>query len=239
MFFLFSMFLICLKLLQPYYSPKQLCATVYNHHYNCYNASYLCWPNSTASAWHGVAARIDTKGHSESSVGLTTVWQQQPQSRYLLRHMPTMPWVLLRWVFSLRVELSTDSLYLVSVMVFLFVFRCLHGCHVHLWGFSHWTLHHCRSFMCTLGRHMYLLMMARGPCQECTEWLLIPLFWVGGFMLLIQLSPAIQSIWWEYSFGGWTESPILTAFPTWQGRVFFSRLCSPWFHGWLQICDGC
>ena len=78
--------------------------------------------------------------------------------RCLLRHMQTIPWACLRWVFFFRVEPSADFLILVSDMVSaIFRFQC--GCHVHQWGHNNGDLHHCNPSQLTHSRHMCFLGM--------------------------------------------------------------------------------
>ena len=51
------------------------------------------------------------------------------------------------------------------------------------------ALHYCNPIEYTLTRHMHLLLMAHGPCQEYTEWLLLSMLQVGkSIMLPTQLS---------------------------------------------------
>ena len=87
--------------------------------------------------------------------------------RILLRHMPNVPWVLHRWVFSFRVEHPTDS-YVMSWCVL----WCLLS---YLRGLNHWGLQHHHPSEYAYGRHMYPLLLVCGLHQEYTEWLLLPL----------------------------------------------------------------
>ena len=64
-------------------------------------------------------------------------------------------------------------------------------------GFSHWGSWHYNPSEIILARHMCLLLMVCGPCQLCTEWLLLPHHQVGGVSCYSSpFSPAILSIWW-------------------------------------------
>ena len=56
-------------------------------------------------------------------------------------------------------------------------------------------------------KHMSLLVMACGLCDECTEWPFLPLLQVGVVSCyLFSHPPAIPSIWWGYSSGCLAES---------------------------------
>ena len=88
-----------------------------------------------ASGQHDVVLlpRLSLRNTVRNPVGLASVlWQQHLSPRCLLRHMPTMPWVLHKWV-SLS-EYSLTPIYycmLVFVIAFLSAFRYPWGCHVH------------------------------------------------------------------------------------------------------------
>ena len=153
-----------------------------------------------------------------------------------------MPWVLVRWVFSFKVEPSTSSLccMLVLIMVFTFCFQSSMKLPCSPRGLSHWGLQ-CHNLMeFTLGRHMCLLMMICSPCQEGTKWLLLPLFLVGeASCYSCSCSPATPSKCWGIQVwqldGG---SPNSSVFPTlWVGVL--SRLCCTQWHGCLQVCGRC
>ena len=93
--------------------------------------------------------------------------------RCLFRHMPTMPWVLHRWV-SLS-ELSSYQFvcicwYLWWCMLSVFRLHCI--CHFHLWVLDHWALHNCSPLEHTCGRHKCIMVMFGGPHWQCTKWLL-------------------------------------------------------------------
>ena len=115
-------------------------------------------------------------------VGLTTVLQQQPQS-----HMP--PHVFANYAmgtlqvsFFFRVELPTHLL--IYVCVCYGVYYLLSGSILDAIftnkGSTVKNLHHCSPLGHTHDRHMCVLMMVISPNQECTKWLLPPLFQVGG-----------------------------------------------------------
>ena len=92
--------------------------------------------------------------------------------RCLLRHMPTMPWVL-----PSCVSLSELSLQLIPcVMYLLSVFRFPCGYHAHQWGLNHLSLWCYNPMEYTRIRHICFLVIVCGPCQECIKWLLLPLF---------------------------------------------------------------
>ena len=90
--------------------------------------------------------------------------------------------------FSFRAEPSLGLLchVLVSVMVVAFCFQVLLWLPCSLWGINHWGLKHCNPSGFTLGRHMCLLVLVSGPCQKCTEWLLLLLPQVGGVLIVSQ-----------------------------------------------------
>ena len=89
----------------------------------------------------------------------------------------------------------------------------------------------------THGRYMCLLVMAHGPYKECIKWLFPPLFPVGEpHAAHSAVHPAIPSIWWGIQLLGLSRmSSDPFTFSTWCGGVFFSRLCSVWLHGRLNL----
>ena len=87
--------------------------------------------------------------------------------------------------------------------------------------------------------HICLLMLVNGQCWEWTEWLLLPLLWLGvRFMLLIQVSPRhfIQMLGLQLWGIGRGVTQFLH-FPTWQGVILFYGECSIQHNGQLQTCD--
>ena len=171
--------------------------------------------------------------------GLATIPQYNNLSpRCLLRHMPLMPWDLLRWI------LSFQSWALLPIHYFVY------------WCFL-WCLFSAFKFPC--GCH------AQGStvrvCNATTLWS-IPLAdkCTTWWWSVVQASSALSGCslhcfeWGEvhttysavskpfhlygrtYSSGSLSESPNLSVFPTWQGGVLFSRLYSNQWHGQLWIC---
>ena len=102
-------------------------------------------------------------------------------------------------------------------------FRCHAGCCSYLLGLSYWGLQHCNPLELICGRHMCHLVMVIGPHQVCTEWLLPPLPWVGGkLLLLIQLFPShpIYMVGHTALVVG-RESPDPCTCPAWwEGSLF-------------------
>ena len=97
--------------------------------------------------------------------------------RCLLRHMPTMPWVLHRQVPLLQLSVQMISYFIWCLLwCLLSSFRFSFGCHFHQQGLSHWDLQHFNPSKFMLGRHMCFLVMICGPQKECIKWLLFPLF---------------------------------------------------------------
>ena len=87
-------------------------------------------------------------------------------------------------------------------------FRVYHGIHIHIYP----------------GRYMCLLVIVCGPHKECTEWLLLPLLWVGGASCYsFSCSQSFHPYVGACSFGDMAGSyPIpLPSIHGW-GRVFFS-----------------
>ena len=118
---------------------------------------------------------------SDASSGLCQLCHGSPTCRFLFQSLASHHFI---YVF-------------VSVQVYASAFRCHTGCYIHLWGLNCWGLHYCSHLELTHGRHMCNLVMAIGPHQECTKWLLPPLLWVGGsFCYSISCPPAIPTIWW-------------------------------------------
>ena len=106
-------------------------------------------------------------------------------------------------------------------------FRCHSGCHIYQWGLNHWGLHLCSPSEHTHYRHMYIQMMVISPCQECTEWLLPPLLWIGGVLCYSVSCPAgILAMWWGIQLLGLTEFTWSICLPYLVGRSLFQI----WFH---------
>ena len=80
-------------------------------------------------------------------------------------------------------------------------------------------VHHCNPLELTCGKHIYNLVMVISPHQVCTEWLLLPLLWVGGSLLLNQLSSSHSDYLFDgaYSLGGLAESHLIPL-PSLHGR---------------------
>ena len=138
--------------------------------------------------------------------------------RCLLRLMPIMAWILLRWV-SLS-ELSLPPIHDVGVFqVFAFCFQLPLCCHMHPTGLSLWGLHCCNSMGYTLCSHMCPLVIVQCPCQEGTEWVLLTLIWGESLMLLTQLFPAIPSTYCDTVFGTqqWVNWPLPLPIHGWRG----------------------
>ena len=133
-----------------------------------------------------------------------------------------MPWLLHRWV-----SLSELSIPLVCLNMLLSCGVCflLSGsirCHFHLWGLNHWGLHHHSPSGHTHGRHMSILVIFWGPHQECSRWLLPPLFESReSLMLLSQLYSSHSSNMVGILLGGLGSPPIpLSSLHGWEGYSF-------------------
>ena len=75
-------------------------------------------------------------------------------------------------------------------------FRFPFACLVQQWELSCLGLQCCNPMEYTLSRHMHLLVMICGPCEECTGWFLLPLLQVGGASCYsFVCPPAIPSTW--------------------------------------------
>ena len=147
------------------------------HHYDSYSCCHLYGPDNIRSARCGSAATVDSEGcyegfswpHQYAAATTTSILDA-------LRHMATMGPPHLG--FSFRVEPPTI---LMSCWCLLWVLLCmLFSCLFNIRGLNHWGLQHCSPSGFTLGKHISLLVMVCGTCQECIEWLLCPLPWVGG-----------------------------------------------------------
>ena len=196
------------------------------HHYNDYTSSHLCGPDNNGSAWCDSAARVDSEGHNvglcwpcDNAVATFSVPDSFSGIGQLCQGSST-------GKFLFQVEPPTNALYymLLSVMVFAFGFQipmklpCSPMVAQPL-GFA--TL---QPF------GVYPWQAYVPPCDgpwlmlEVHQVLLLPLFCVGGASYYsFTFTPAIPSIWWGVQLWGLAESPYATAFPTWQGGVFFSR----------------
>ena len=114
--------------------------------------------------------------------------------------------------FSFRVESSIDFLchVLVSVIIFAFCFQVPMLLPCSVVGVNPLGFQHCNPSEHTLGRHICLLLMACSPCQQCNEWLLLPLLGVeGSFMLLIQLSLSHSNNMVEHTTLGTWQSHLI------------------------------
>ena len=102
--------------------------------------------------------------------------------------------------------------------------------HVHQLGLNTWGFHHCSLLEHTLGRHMCLLELVHGPCQEWTEWLLLPQLQVGGASCYWFSCPiAMLSVWWSIQPWGLSiESPNSFTFPTCWQRSSFTGCVPPY-----------
>ena len=112
--------------------------------------------------------------------------------------------------FSFRVKPPNKSYVMCWCLLWCFLsgFRFPFCCHVNLWQLQPLGLQHLSLLEYTLGRHMTLLVMICGPCQECIKWLLLPALSRLRLVLLITLSPQqFQQHGGAYSFGGSAESP--------------------------------
>ena len=101
-----------------------------------YNGSHLCGPNNIGSTWCDTATTADPKRHNEwfcrphhyAAARTTSV-----QDAFSGRHMPTVPQVLCRLVFSFRLEPPNNSYVtcwcLSWCLLPAFRFQC--GCHFH------------------------------------------------------------------------------------------------------------
>ena len=100
---------------------------------------------------------------TRDDAGLTTVPQQQPQSKMLHQAYARYAIGPLQVHFSFTVEPPSDLLnVLKSVLVYAFRYHA--GCHIHQWGLNHWVLNHCSLLEHTHGRHMCSLVMFISPC---------------------------------------------------------------------------
>ena len=68
-------------------------------------------------------------------------------------------------------------------------------------GLNHWGLQYCNPMKYTLGRHMYLPVMIMANARSALSGCFSPTSVRESFLLLIQLSPAILSIWGHTALG--------------------------------------
>ena len=91
------------------------------HHCDCYNSSHISLPNSIMSAGYGSATMVDTRDTVRVLLAPPGCCSNNLSPRCLLRHMPTILWALLGWLFPfIRVEPPNNWLccILMSVTVF-------------------------------------------------------------------------------------------------------------------------
>ena len=210
--------------------------------HDCYHGPHVDGATSNiVSAWCGAATTVDTEEHKtccwpchcataatwvpNASSGLCKLCHEYFTGKFLFKSWASHQFHYMYW-------------YLFCCM--LSAFRYHAGCHIHQWELNLWDLHHCNLLEHTHGRHMYSLVMVIGPCQECTEWLLPLLLWVGESLLLLsQLCSSHSNYMVEHTaLGLGRESPYPSAFPTCWGGVFFSEFVSIWWHVGLWICGG-
>ena len=189
---------------------------------------------NVGSAWCDSAATPDTK------ILLTCSWPCHSSKLHLqslFRPMPFMSWVLHREVSFSKLSLPTFCILYVWCLFccLLSTFRCPAGCHIHPWGLNHLGLHPCNPLEFTCGRHMCNLVMVIIPHQVCTEWLLPPLHWVGGSLLLLSLLFPRHPIYMvgHTAFGDWQRVTRSLHLPYMVGRGLFQL----WFHPmtWLTL----
>ena len=150
-------------------------------HYNCYDGVHVCGPND---AWCSSASTVAPRGHNEGLYWphhcATATISLSP--RCLLRHLPTVPFVLLSCVFFFRDQPPTNPLccMLLSVIVFAVCFQVPMWLPCSQWGLNHLGLHHCNTLENRIARHMCLQVMVHSSYRDWTEWLIPPLLWVWG-----------------------------------------------------------
>ena len=158
--------------------------------YNQYHGPLLDGASSkVGSVWYGIATTTDTEGllwccwPCHCATAATSVSDASSGLCQLCHGSSTCKFLSQSWA-------SHHPFTCIGVCPgMLSVFRCHAGCHIHLWGLNHWGLHHCSILELSNDRHMCNLVMIIATHQECTEWLLHPLFWVEGSLLLLnQLS---------------------------------------------------
>ena len=193
------------------------------HHYDSYTGSHICGPKNNGSAWCDSATTVHSEGlyegfcwsHNYAAATTTSV-------AYAFLGICQLCHGSSRGEFSL----SELSLPVISYMICCWLLHCLisafrfpYSCHVHQWGWTIGSLQHHNPSEYTLVSHMCLLVMVHGPCQECSEWLLLPLLWVGGGSYYSFSCPlAIPSIWWGiHIWGLGRESSTPSSIPTCQG----------------------
>ena len=75
-----------------------------------------------------------------------------------------------------------------------------------------------------LERHVYLLVMVCGQCQECSVWLRLPLLQVGGASSYSFSCPQLFHLYGGVQIWGPVRgTPDPFTFPTWKGWVVFSK----------------
>ena len=163
-------------------------------------------------------------------VSLATVLQHQPQSKMPSQAYANYAMVPLQVLVSLSdLNLPVTSLLCrSSFLCMCSVFRCHAWYHFHQWRLYLWGLYNCSPSKHTHGRHMSILVMVIGPHQECVEWLLLPLLWVGGVLCyLVSCPPAIPTICWGIQLWGLGRVTQSLKLPYMVGRGLLFQL---WFH---------
>ena len=145
-----------------------------------------------------------TPRHSRCVVGLVTMQQQQPPSQMPLQAYANYTIGPPQVGFILELSFPPFSIFvcLVSVLVYTFCFQEPCWMLYSPMRLNHWALHHRNPLELTHCRHMSNMAMVIGPHLVCRVAAPSTALSRGSFMLLLQLSQAIPTIWWGIQLWG-------------------------------------
>ena len=190
------------------------------YHYNCSNASHLCWRRSIRLAWCGSVTTVDPRGHSK---------------KFWWPHYCTATATASSGEFSLS-ELSLSLIHYVKC-------SCLFQCLLSAFRFLIWL--QCSPTGAQLLRFAMPQHYGVYPWQAYVPpgddlWPMSGMHWVAATSTALSsgvlhtnhlaVFKPFHVYGGAYSSGGLAESHFASAFPTWWGGVFFSRLCSTQYH---------
>ena len=102
-------------------------------------------------------------------------------------------------------------------------------------GPNYWGLYNWSPLEHKWGRHICILVVVIWPCEECTEWLLPPVLWVGEALCYsVSCPPAISTIWQCTQLWGLSRDTWSLHLPYIAGRGLFFQV---WLHlmAWLSL----
>ena len=178
-FSLLVCFSLYLRLLWPLLLPFHLCQLCVPVHHpslklSWWHPSLLAWYHQASMMWFCQQSWF--QGSQWGILVASPLWltNYNLSPRCLLRHMPTMPWILKRWIYSFQSWATYQFICHMLVFVMLFAF-CSQVATLFTDGSL--TIRVCITapFRVYPWQACFLVMVCE-IYQECTEWLLFSLF---------------------------------------------------------------